>query len=105
MDKGLSAIENGLLPNMTSALVAATFVHLFLNTSASDGVADAKAKAQIIVAYGFVMHSLVTEIGFAKLFGMQKSVVKEVPKMASSEPAAVEAPTKSKKSKKAKKQE
>jgi len=47
----------------------------------------------------------VTEIGFAKLFGMQKSVVKEVPKMASSEPAAVEAPTKSKKSKKAKKQE
>lgn len=109
MDKGLSAIENGLAPNMTSALAAATFIHLFLNTSASDGVSDAKAKTQILVAYGFILHSLITEIGISKLLGLEGKPVSVV-KEASSEPVvkapvAEAAPTKSKKSKKAKKVE
>jgi hypothetical protein len=68
LTNGLSPMENGLAPNMLSALVAATFVHLFLSTSWSDNVLDAAKKAQVTVACGFIAYSLVTDVGLSNLF-------------------------------------
>jgi hypothetical protein len=65
---GLAPMENGLAPNMLSALVAATFFHLFLNTSWSDNVTDAAKKAQVVVACGFIGYSLVMDVGLSNLF-------------------------------------
>jgi hypothetical protein len=68
LTNGLAPLEHGLAPNMLSALVAATFFHLFLNTSLSDNVTDAAYKAQVVVACGFIGYSLVTDVGLSNLF-------------------------------------
>ena len=63
-DKGLKAIETvGLAPNMTTALVAATFYHFFMQTSLSDGVIEAHKKAQLLVAVFFISHNLYSTFG------------------------------------------
>ena len=59
LDKGLKPIkEHGLAPPMFSAFVGTTFLHLFLNTSLSDGVKDAKMKGQVIVSTWFILYGL-----------------------------------------------
>jgi hypothetical protein len=52
-NKGLNPIKaSGLAPPMMTALVGATFFHLFVNLA---GVVDAKQKAHVIVAAWFVI--------------------------------------------------
>mmetsp|Transcript_86 Transcript_86/g.197 ORF Transcript_86/g.197 Transcript_86/m.197 type:complete len:131 (+) Transcript_86:30-422(+) len=63
MNKGLDPIrDNGLAPNMLTALIAAAFYHIFMSTSLSYGVIDASKKAHLVVAVFFVVH------GFAQAF-------------------------------------
>lgn len=58
LDKGLSAIKDGLGAPMISAFIGATFYHLFTMTALSEGVMDASKKAHIIVAVFFIVHHL-----------------------------------------------
>jgi hypothetical protein len=58
-NKGLDPIKAaGLGQPMISALVGATFYHLFVNSSLSDGVAEAPKKAQVIVACFFIAYNM-----------------------------------------------
>ncbi|CAB9505959.1 expressed unknown protein [Seminavis robusta] len=66
--KGLGPIENGLAPNMFSALVAATGYHLFMNTSLSDDIPYAAKKAQVVIGCYFIVYSLVKELDLVKVF-------------------------------------
>lgn len=59
LSKGLDPIKNGMAPSMLVALVGATFIHFFLNTSLSDGITDAATKAHFLVAVGFVVSGLI----------------------------------------------
>ncbi|KAL7581326.1 hypothetical protein ACA910_006086 [Epithemia clementina (nom. ined.)] len=60
-NKGLDPIkESGLQQPMFTALCAATCFHLFINTSLSDGVAKAADKAQLIMAFYFILHNVYT---------------------------------------------
>ncbi len=66
MNKGLDPIaKNGLQPPMSSAFVGSTLVHLFLNTSLSDGVVNAKAKAHLHLALFFIIVGLVSAFNFS----------------------------------------
>lgn len=59
LNKGLSPIEKtGLGQPMLSALIAATCLHLFMGTGLSDGVIDAKKKAQVVMAIYFIVYNL-----------------------------------------------
>jgi hypothetical protein len=60
LNKGLEPLRGGLAPNMMTALVAATFYHIFVSTSLSAGVVHADKKAALLVAEFFVGHGLVT---------------------------------------------
>jgi len=62
LNKGLDPIKKGLASPMLSALVAATFLHLFLNTSLSDGIIDAKQKAHAHITAFFIIVGLVTNL-------------------------------------------
>jgi uncharacterized membrane protein YeiH len=74
LSKGLDPIKNGLAPNMLSALAAATFIHLFLNTSLSNNMKDAAPKVHVIVAVAFVTLGLIQafEINVMKLIKREK---------------------------------
>lgn len=64
LDKGLTPIkDSGLAQPMLSALIGATCVHLFLSTSLSDGVIDAKKKAQVGLAVFFIGYNLYSTFG------------------------------------------
>jgi len=59
LNKGLDPIKmSGLGQPMMSAFVGATFYHLFVNTSMSEGVVYANKKAQVIVACFFIAYNL-----------------------------------------------
>lgn len=59
LNKGLGPIEkSGLGQPMLSALIAATCLHLFMGTGLSDGVIDAKKKAQVVMAVYFIVYNL-----------------------------------------------
>lgn len=59
LNKGLDPIkEVGLGQPMLSAFIAATFYHLFLNTSMSVGVIKAAEKAHVIIAVFFIAYNL-----------------------------------------------
>jgi hypothetical protein len=59
LNKGLDPIKTaGLGQPMMSALIGATFYHLFIHTSLSDGVVDASKKAQVIMALFFITYNL-----------------------------------------------
>ena len=73
MDKGLAPIEKGLASNMISAMVAATCYHLFMNTSLSNDIPNAAVKAQVFVAYFFIMQGLVMDVGLSKIFYVEAS--------------------------------
>lgn len=63
MNKGLDPIRKSLGQPMVSAFFAATFTHLFLNTSLSDGVVDAKKKVQLIVVCYFIAYNMTYTFG------------------------------------------
>ena len=60
LNKGLDPIKNGLAQPMKTAFIGATCLHLFLNTSLSDGVIDAKPKARVCLALFFIISNLYT---------------------------------------------
>jgi hypothetical protein len=62
LDKGLEPIKAGLAQPMLSAFIAATSFHLFMNTSLSDGVVDAKNQCQIAVALFFIAYGFYSNI-------------------------------------------
>mmetsp|Transcript_22181 Transcript_22181/g.36268 ORF Transcript_22181/g.36268 Transcript_22181/m.36268 type:complete len:248 (+) Transcript_22181:48-791(+) len=65
MNKGLDPIaKDGLQPPMSSAFVGSALVHLFLNTSLSDGVVNAKEKAHLHLALFFIAVGLVNAFNF-----------------------------------------
>ena len=72
LNKGLDPIVNGMQPPMITAFTGATVMHLFLSTSLSEGVVDAKAKAHLHLAVYFVIVGLVTGLDL----GARKEVVK-----------------------------
>lgn len=106
LNKGLDPIKSGLAPNMLSgtlfffkfalpafvfsnfmqyfspilltALFASTAFHLFMNTSLSDGIKDAKSKAHFVVAAFFVVFGLIIalDMNFGKLL-KPESIKKE----------------------------
>lgn len=61
LNKGLDPISKGMKPPMITALLAATCLHLFLNTVLSDGVVAAKQKAHLHIALMFISTGLVTK--------------------------------------------
>jgi hypothetical protein len=59
LNKGLGPIEStGLAQPMTSAMMAATFYHVFNHTSLSDGVIDASKKAHLVITLFFIAYHL-----------------------------------------------
>lgn len=66
LSKGLDPINDGLQPPMMTALIGATYFHLYLNTSLSDHCIDALYKAKVFVALFFISVSLVTTLDLAK---------------------------------------
>mmetsp|Transcript_6690 Transcript_6690/g.10192 ORF Transcript_6690/g.10192 Transcript_6690/m.10192 type:complete len:264 (+) Transcript_6690:51-842(+) len=78
LNKGLDPIKSGLAPNMLSALCGSSAFHLFMNTSLSDGIKDAKLKAHFFVAAFFVVLGLIIalDINVGKLLKAE-SVKKE----------------------------
>jgi hypothetical protein len=72
LSKGLDPIKSGMQTPMITACVGATMVHLFLSTSLSEGVVNAKSKAHLHLAVFFIFIGLVT--GFD--WGAEKKEVK-----------------------------
>jgi len=59
LSKGLTPIQKtGLKHPMKTALAAAAYYHLFLNSSYSEGVIDAPKKAQVSIAIFFITHHI-----------------------------------------------
>jgi len=63
LSKGLAPIEGGMQSPMTTAFVGATLVHLFMSTSLSEGVIEAKAKAHFHLVLFFIFVGLVNGLG------------------------------------------
>jgi len=56
LDKGLGPIlQSGLAQPMLSAFLGATFYHLFLHTSISEGMINAPAKGHLLVTIYFIL--------------------------------------------------
>lgn len=66
LNKGLDPIANGMQTPMITAFIGATAVHLFLSTSLSEGVLDAKSKAHLHLVVYFILVGLVTGLGLGK---------------------------------------
>lgn len=64
-DKGLSPIKDGLVSPAKTAFIGATSLHLFLNTSMSDGCINAKSKAQVYLALFFIAVGVVEALGLS----------------------------------------
>ena len=74
LSKGLDPLlEGGLAPNMLSALIAATFYHLFVSTSISDDVIDAHKKAHVMVAKFFIAYGLAKGVNISFLGKKQEA--------------------------------
>lgn len=76
-NKGLDPIKDSLGQPMVSAAVAATFYHLFLSTSLSDGIKDADKKAHVMVAVFFIAYNLSTAFPTLKPPPSNKSVFQD----------------------------
>lgn len=59
LNKGLDPIKNGMAYPMVTACLGSALVHVFLNTSFSEGVIDAKAKAHLHLALFFIFVGIV----------------------------------------------
>ena len=62
LNKGLDPIATGLKPPMMTAFIGATCLHLYVHTSMSDGVIDAKTKAKVFVALFFITVGLINAL-------------------------------------------
>lgn len=62
LDKGLDPIKAGLGQPMLSAFIAATCFHLFMNTSLSQDVVQAKSQGQIAMALFFIAYNLYSNV-------------------------------------------
>jgi hypothetical protein len=71
-NKGLDPIKAGLAQPMLSAFIAATALHLFLNTSVSAGVINAPKKAKVCVAAFFILYHLYDSIYKGKMSAEKK---------------------------------
>lgn len=69
MNKGLDPIAKGMQSPMTTACIGATLVHLFLQTSLSDGVIQAKEKAHLHLVLFFIFVGLVNGLGLKTKIG------------------------------------
>ena len=65
LNKGLDPILKGMQSPMTTACIGATMVHLYLNTSLSDGVIAAKQKAHLHLVLFFIAVGLVNGLGLS----------------------------------------
>merc|ERR1712008_251939 len=74
MNKGLEPIIKGMGYPMTTACVGSTLVHLFLNTTFSEGVIDAKEKAHLHLVLFFITVGLVNGL---ELNAKSKKIKKE----------------------------
>jgi hypothetical protein len=63
LNKGLDPIKDGMHAPMISACVGATLVHLYLNTSLSEGVINAKEKTHLHLTLFFIFVGLVNGFG------------------------------------------
>ena len=59
LNKGLDPILNGMAYPMITACLGSALVHLFLNTSFSDGIINAKEKAHLHLVLFFIFVGLV----------------------------------------------
>ena len=74
LNKGLDPIkDSGLGPPMLSAFLAATFFHLFLNTSLSEGVQKATTKAKFLVAVFFILYHFYLDLSSAGYFTLART--------------------------------
>lgn len=73
LNKGLDPIKSGLAQPMKTAFIGSTCLHLFLNTSLSDGVIDAKPKARVCLALFFIVSNLYTTLYASKSAEKKKS--------------------------------
>ena len=71
-NKGLAPIENGMAYPMITACLGSALVHLFLNTSLSEGVVDAKEKAHLHLALFIIMVGLVNGLNLKPSTGGAK---------------------------------
>jgi len=76
-NKGLEPIKNGLLPPMTTALIAAASFHLFMNSNYRQDVMHAKEKAQIHIALFFITTGLIASFKETKKVSSVSNVKKE----------------------------
>lgn len=72
LNKGLDPVLSGMQPPMTSACVGATLVHLFMNTSLSEGIVDAKEKAHLHLAVFFILVGLVNGLNLGAASKVKK---------------------------------
>mmetsp|Transcript_51607 Transcript_51607/g.109744 ORF Transcript_51607/g.109744 Transcript_51607/m.109744 type:complete len:249 (-) Transcript_51607:162-908(-) len=72
MNKGIEPILKGMGYPMITACVGATLVHLFLNTSFSEGVIDAKEKAHLHLVLFFI------SVGLVNGLDLKATKIKEV---------------------------
>ncbi|KAL7476031.1 hypothetical protein ACHAW6_001922 [Cyclotella cf. meneghiniana] len=63
LSKGLDPLANGMQTPMITAFIGATFVHLFLSTTLSEGVVNAISKAHLHLSLFFIFVGLVTSLG------------------------------------------
>lgn len=63
MNKGLDPILKGMGYPMITACLGSTLVHLFMNTSMSEGVIDKKEKAHLHLVLMFILVGLVNGLG------------------------------------------
>ena len=68
LSKGLDPIKDGLAPPMQTALFGSAVLHVFLNTSLSDGCVDSKNKCQVFLAIFFIF------VGIVNAFDLTASI-------------------------------
>jgi hypothetical protein len=77
-NKGLDPIKTtGLLPPMTTALIASTCFHLFMSSSYRQGVLHAKEKAQLNIAVFFIATGLLASLKELKKTSSASTAKKE----------------------------
>mmetsp|Transcript_16361 Transcript_16361/g.34379 ORF Transcript_16361/g.34379 Transcript_16361/m.34379 type:complete len:250 (+) Transcript_16361:160-909(+) len=73
LNKGLDPISTtGMQPPMMTACMGATMLHLFLNTSMSEGIIDAKEKAHLHLALFFIATGIVSGLNLGAIKVMKE---------------------------------
>ena len=86
LDKGLNPIKEGLGQPMLSAFIAASCFHMFMSTSISDGIVEAKAQGQIAMAFFFIAYAF-----YSNILGMLLPAPQDLSKgLSADKPIAIE---------------